>query len=71
MVKSFSTLHRAQSFKTEEQPVSKIFRPSELIYGELIGRGFFGDVVKVSSVATFYGFSPTFLDFFNCGLLTT
>eukprot|EP00795_Rhopilema_esculentum_P015041 gene15041-6202_t len=52
MVKSFSTLHRAQSFKVEEQPVSKIFRPSELIYGELIGRGFFGDAVKVTSSRT-------------------
>ena len=52
MAKAYTSLHRAQSFKTEELPVSQVFRPSELISGDLIGKGFFGDVVKVSCRAT-------------------
>ena len=47
MAKAYTSLHRAQSFKTEDSPVSQVFRPSELISGDLIGKGFFGDVVKV------------------------
>lgn len=49
MVKAYTSLHRAQSFKTEEPFISQVFRPSELIYGDLIGKGFFGDVVKVGN----------------------
>eukprot|EP00112_Aurelia_sp_Birch-Aquarium-sp1_P024718 Seg794.4 transcript_id=Seg794.4/GoldUCD/mRNA.D3Y31 product="LIM domain kinase 1" protein_id=Seg794.4/GoldUCD/D3Y31 len=53
MEKAYATLHRAQSFKTEDQSLqSKIFRPSDLVYGDIIGKGFFGEVFKVSSSTT-------------------
>lgn len=52
MLKAYTSLHRAQSFKTEESPVSQVFRPSELIPGDLIGKGFFGDVIKVTCSRT-------------------
>ena len=49
MEKAYATLHRAQSFKTEDQSShSQIFRPSDLVYGDVIGKGFFGDVFKVT-----------------------
>eukprot|EP00794_Sanderia_malayensis_P014100 gene14100-15573_t len=52
MVKAYATLHRAQSFKIEEEQNSQVFRPSDLVYGECIGKGFFGDVIKVTHSRT-------------------
>uniref|UniRef100_A0A1I8NAL7 LIM domain kinase 1 n=1 Tax=Musca domestica TaxID=7370 RepID=A0A1I8NAL7_MUSDO len=40
-------LSRTKSFRVEQQP-SRIFRPSDLVVGEMLGKGFFGQVFKVT-----------------------
>lgn len=42
-----SPIHRAQSFKAETVS-NRVFRPCDLVIGEVIGRGFFGQVRKVT-----------------------
>jgi len=44
-----SSLHRAHSVKVDlaGEAASRVFRPVDLIFGEVIGKGFFGDVYKV------------------------
>lgn len=50
-LKTRSLIHRAQSFKVE--PVTdRVFRPCDLIIGEVLGRGFFGQVRKVTHKET-------------------
>lgn len=47
-IKHESPLYRAQSLKIcEAEQTSQIFRPSDLIVGESLGEGFFGEVLKV------------------------
>ena len=46
-LKGESPLHRAQSLKVVETSSNQIFRPSDLVIGECIGDGFFGEVIKV------------------------
>ncbi|XP_073844354.1 LIM domain kinase 1 isoform X2 [Musca autumnalis] len=41
-------LSRTKSFRVEQQPSSRVFRPSDLVVGELLGKGFFGQVFKVT-----------------------
>ncbi|XP_069356663.1 LIM domain kinase 1 isoform X2 [Maniola hyperantus] len=45
-------LSRARSFRAEPAPGQKVFRASDLIQGELLGTGFFGQVYKVTVRAT-------------------
>ncbi|XP_061390989.1 LIM domain kinase 1 [Musca vetustissima] len=40
-------LSRTKSFRVEQQS-SRIFRPSDLVVGEMLGKGFFGQVFKVT-----------------------
>ncbi|XP_013119394.2 LIM domain kinase 1 isoform X2 [Stomoxys calcitrans] len=40
-------LSRTKSFRVEQQP-SRVFRPSDLVVGEMLGKGFFGQVFKVT-----------------------
>lgn len=50
-IKHESSLYRAQSLKIcETDQTSQIFRPSDLIVGESLGEGFFGEVLKVKQV---------------------
>lgn len=42
-----STIHRAQSFK-QETFSNRVFRPCDLLMGDVIGKGFFGQVRKVT-----------------------
>ncbi|KAJ8710992.1 hypothetical protein PYW07_008234 [Mythimna separata] len=41
-------LSRARSFRAEPAPGQKVFRASDLLQGELLGSGFFGEVYKVT-----------------------
>ncbi|XP_050553014.1 LIM domain kinase 1 isoform X2 [Spodoptera frugiperda] len=41
-------LARARSFRAEPEPGQKVFRASDLLQGELLGSGFFGEVYKVT-----------------------
>ncbi|XP_075983639.1 LIM domain kinase 1 isoform X2 [Anticarsia gemmatalis] len=41
-------LSRARSFRVEPAPGQKVFRASDLLQGELLGSGFFGEVYKVT-----------------------
>ncbi|XP_014670087.1 PREDICTED: LIM domain kinase 1-like [Priapulus caudatus] len=45
-------LRVSQSFRSDSNKRSKIFRPSDLIVGEELGRGFFGHVYKVTHKET-------------------
>ncbi|VVC97500.1 unnamed protein product [Leptidea sinapis] len=45
-------LSRARSFRTEPAGGQKVFRASDLLQGELLGTGFFGQVYKVTHRAT-------------------
>ncbi|CAH0713436.1 unnamed protein product, partial [Brenthis ino] len=45
-------LSRARSFRAEPCSGQKVFRASDLIQGELLGTGFFGQVYKVTQRAT-------------------
>ncbi|CAK1552382.1 unnamed protein product [Leptosia nina] len=45
-------LSRARSFRAEPPPGQKVFRSSDLLQGELLGTGFFGQVYKVIHRAT-------------------
>lgn len=40
-------LTRTTSFRVEQKP-QRVFRPSDLVIGELLGKGFFGQVFKVT-----------------------
>lgn len=40
-------LSRTKSFRVEQQP-PRVFRPSDLVVGEMLGKGFFGQVFKVT-----------------------
>lgn len=42
-----SLIHRAQSFKVETVS-NRVFRPCDLVIGDVIGKGFFGQVRKVT-----------------------
>lgn len=42
-----SAIHRAQSFKSETA-ANRVFRPCDLVIGDVIGKGFFGQVRKVT-----------------------
>ncbi|XP_068749971.1 LIM domain kinase 1-like [Montipora capricornis] len=42
-----SAIHRAQSFK-QETVSNRVFRPCDLVIGDVIGKGFFGQVRKVT-----------------------
>ncbi|XP_070571716.1 LIM domain kinase 1-like isoform X2 [Ptychodera flava] len=44
---TYDCLSRAQSLKSETKN-QRIFRPSDLIKGEILGRGFFGQAIKVT-----------------------
>ncbi|KAJ7387422.1 LIM domain kinase 1 [Desmophyllum pertusum] len=46
-----SPIHRAQSFK-EETVTNRVFRPCDLVLGDVIGKGFFGQVRKVTQRQT-------------------
>ncbi|KAL9981608.1 hypothetical protein ACROYT_G010334 [Oculina patagonica] len=46
-----SPIHRAQSFKAETVS-NRVFRPCDLVVGEVIGKGFFGQVRKVTQRQT-------------------
>lgn len=47
--KAISPLHRAQSLKPSGlKTVNHVFRPMDLTFGEVIGSGFFGDVIKIT-----------------------
>ena len=51
-MKLISPLHRAQSVKVSSSSSSnnKVFRPDDLAYGEVVGSGCFGDVIKVDNI---------------------
>lgn len=46
-----SPIHRAQSFKVETVS-NRVFRPCDLVIGDVIGKGFFGQVRKVTQRQT-------------------
>ena len=49
VLKFVSPLHRAQSLKPDvlRSNNNQIFRPVDLVCGEVVGKGAFGDVIKV------------------------
>lgn len=44
-------LARTKSFRMDEK-TQKIFRPSDLVLGELLGKGFFGNMYRLSLKST-------------------
>nr|XP_032836889.1 LIM domain kinase 1-like [Petromyzon marinus] len=41
-------LSRSESLRVVSKPSQRVFRPSDLIHGEVLGKGFFGQAIKVT-----------------------
>ncbi|XP_044740456.1 LIM domain kinase 1 isoform X2 [Chrysoperla carnea] len=52
MMSDSLALSRTRSFRVEPRQQHKVFRASELLRGELLGKGFFGQVYKVTTKDT-------------------
>lgn len=57
---------RSESLRADHgERTHRIFRPSELIHGEVLGKGFFGQAVKVQNNAKNNGFYNIILEMSN------
>lgn len=57
-------ISRSESLRCSSSYSQQIFRPCDLIHGEVLGKGFFGQAIKVSAVAVARLCSPPSLTFF-------